>query len=109
MIFTNYKFNNFLIVFFIKDDPYPIIVLKRGPAIEPAKPISPYPSLAKAQFNDKSDAEFPNDSSVIPRKEEGILNKTPIVVNRSTSILAIVHNQNIDITNAKKQISYINL
>ena len=34
--------------------PNPIRRLKRGPAIEPATPISPYPILARAQFRVKS-------------------------------------------------------
>ena len=109
MIFTNITCKYFFIVFFIRDDPNPMRVLKSGPAIDPATPISPYPSFESAQFNDKSEAEFPNDNNVIPRKEEGILNIIPIVVNRSTSIFAIVHIQNIDIINAKKQMNLINI
>jgi len=43
-----------LIIFLNEDIPNPIIKLNKGPAIDPAIPISPYPFLAKAQFKLRS-------------------------------------------------------
>jgi hypothetical protein len=40
--------------FLINDMPKPINTLKRGPAMDPAIPISPYPALAKAILTLKS-------------------------------------------------------
>jgi hypothetical protein len=40
--------------FFINDIPKPIKTLNRGPAMDPAIPISPYPALAKATITLKS-------------------------------------------------------
>jgi hypothetical protein len=81
----------------IKTVPNPINKLKRGPAIDPAIPISPYPALANAQFKLKSGAELPVESKVIPRNACGILNITPSALIISIIFLDMNHIQDIDI------------
>ncbi len=101
---ANLKAIYLLIVFLIKDKPKPIRRLNKGPAIHPARPISPYPALASAIFMERSGAELPNDNKVIPRNDGLTLNSIPIVFSKSTSTLAVIHIQNIDIINETTQI-----
>ncbi len=86
----------------IKEAPSPINKLNRGPAIEPAIPISPNPDLAKAQFRVRSGKELPKLNKVIPKKVGEILRITPNVCKISMSILATVHIHKIDITKENK-------
>lgn len=87
-------------IFFIKTIPKPISRLKRGPAIDPAIPISPYPAFAKAQFRLKSAAEFPKLNKVIPKKASGILKSNPRMLIMSIIIFAIAHIHKIETAKA---------
>lgn len=77
-------------------------ILNSGPAIEPATPISPYPSLATAQLSPRSGAEFPRLRSVIARKISDTLSNTPRVEMMSTRNSAMNHTHSIDIPKEKR-------
>ena len=107
------KYPLLFINFFKQVNPNPINKLNKGPAIEPANPISPYPDLARVQFNNKSyfqkinflpEAEFPYDNKVKAKKVAGIFKINPSVFKIFIKKFAINHIQIMDIIKLKKLI-----
>ena len=83
--------------------PRPMSKLNIGPAKDPARAISPKPSLASFEFKDKSHTLLPKARRVIPRKDSGKFNTTPIIFNKSIRLVAVNHTHSIDIINEYKQ------
>mmetsp|Transcript_8251 Transcript_8251/g.10167 ORF Transcript_8251/g.10167 Transcript_8251/m.10167 type:complete len:82 (-) Transcript_8251:1346-1591(-) len=69
--------------------PKPTSMLKTGPAKHAVMAILPRPFLAIVMLAPKSPMEVPTARTVSPITELGILQMTPIKVNRSTKLSAI--------------------
>ena len=61
-----------LIIPIVRDRPYPIRILKMGPAIVPAMAISPKPFLVIATSADISPRQLPQAIMVNAKRESGI-------------------------------------
>ena len=61
-----------LIIPIVRDRPYPIRILKMGPAIVPAMAISPKPFLVIATSADMSPRQLPQAIMVNAKRESGI-------------------------------------